>query len=256
MVNEDFIQVVDIHKSFGASKVLKGVTFSAAEHQVTSLIGASGSGKSTILRCINLLEIPDQGKIIIDGTSMPLSKSASKGMHVTDKEALRAVRAKIGMVFQNFNLWSHLTVLQNVIEGPIHVLGKSRKEAIAHAERLIASVGIPEKRDAYPSQLSGGEQQRTAIARTLAMDPKVILFDEPTSALDPEMVGQVLTVMRDLADEGRSIIVVTHEMEFVREVSDKIVFLDEGKVGEEGTPKDLFSHPQTESCHQFLKKIA
>ncbi len=255
MAKEDFIEVVDIHKSFGPTEVLKGVTFSAAEHQVTSLIGASGSGKSTILRCINLLEIPDQGSIVIDGKSLPLSEPTSKGRHVTDKKALRIMRAKVGMVFQSFNLWSHLSVLENVIEGPVHVLGQNRKEAIAHAESLIARVGISEKRDAYPSQLSGGQQQRTAIARTLAMDPKVILFDEPTSALDPEMVAEVLSVMRDLVDEGRSIIVVTHEMDFVREVSDKVVFLSAGKVGEEGTPKDLFSHPRTESCQLFLQKI-
>lgn len=255
MANEDFIKVVDIHKSFGATEVLKGVTFSAAEHQVTSLIGASGSGKSTILRCINLLEIPDQGEIVIDGKSLPLSEPTPKGRNITDKKALRSIRAEVGMVFQSFNLWSHLSVLQNVIEGPIHVLGQSRKEAIAYAERLLARVGISEKRDAYPSQLSGGQQQRAAIARTLAMDPKVILFDEPTSALDPEMVGEVLSVMRDLVDEGRTMIVVTHEMDFAREVSNKVVFLDKGRVGEEGSPSDLFSHPRTQSCQLFLQRI-
>ncbi len=253
--NQDFIQVNDIYKSFDDLEVLKGVTFAAAERQVISLIGASGSGKSTILRCINLLEIPDRGQIIFDGQPLPLSEPNGHDRGITNKKQLRAVRAKIGMVFQSFNLWSHLTVLQNVIEGPVHVLGRSRKEATEYAEALLHRVGILEKRDAFPSQLSGGQQQRAAIARTLAMDPKVILFDEPTSALDPEMIGEVLNVMRDLADEGRSMIVVTHEMGFAREVSDKVVFLDDGRVGEEGPPEVLFANPRTENCQQFLQRI-
>lgn len=254
-VNQDFIQVDDIHKSFGDLEVLKGVTFSATQNQVVSLIGSSGSGKSTVLRCINLLEIPERGEIIIDGQPLPLSAPNASGRVITNRKALRDIRAKIGMVFQSFNLWSHLTVLQNVIEGPVQVLGQNRKEAIERADALLERVGIFDKRDTYPAKLSGGQQQRAAIARTLAMDPKVILFDEPTSALDPEMIGEVLAVMRDLADEGRSMIVVTHEMDFAREVSDKVVFLDKGIVGEEGPPAKLFSNPGTENCRQFLQRI-
>lgn len=251
----DYLTVEGLHKSYGALDVIKGVTFSGAEHEVISLIGASGSGKSTILRCINLLEMPNRGEITIDGVRLPLSDAGVGARKVTDQKALSAIRARLGMVFQGFNLWAHMTILENVIEGPVHVLGHSKAEAKDRAETLLERVGIAEKRHNYPSQLSGGQQQRVAIARTLAMDPKVLLFDEPTSALDPEMVGEVLNVMRDLADEGRTMIVVTHEMGFAREVSDKAIFLHQGRISEQGPPDELFGNPQSAECRQFLAKV-
>ena len=246
--------VEGLHKSFGTLEVIKGVSFEGKEHEVISLLGASGSGKSTILRCINLLEMPTTGEIRIDGLSLPLKKTKS-GLVVSDNKALCQIRARLGMVFQQFNLWAHMTVLQNVIEGPIQVLGISKDEAIAKAEALLKRVGIAEKKHNYPSQLSGGQQQRVAIARTLAMDPKILLFDEPTSALDPEMVGEVLSVMKDLAAEGRTMVVVTHEMGFAREVSDKVIFLHQGKIAESGAPDDVFGAPKTAECQQFLAKV-
>ncbi|WP_299959587.1 ATP-binding cassette domain-containing protein [uncultured Roseobacter sp.] len=250
-----YLKVEGLHKSFGHLEVIKGVSFSGNEHQVISLLGASGSGKSTILRCINLLEMPNQGEISIDGTRLPLSIGKNGVRKVTDQKALCNIRSKLGMVFQGFNLWAHMTILQNVIEGPVQVLGQSKSDATARAEHLLDRVGIADKRHSYPSQLSGGQQQRAAIARTLAMDPKVLLFDEPTSALDPEMVGEVLSVMRDLADEGRTMVVVTHEMGFAREVSDKVIFLHKGKISEQGTPDDVFGNPQSAECRQFLAKV-
>ncbi len=249
-----YLSVEGLHKSFGTLDVIKGVSFSGQEHEVISLLGASGSGKSTILRCINLLELPTRGTIRIDGDKLPL-KQGKDGLVVSDQKALSAIRARLGMVFQQFNLWVHMTVLENVIEGPIQVLGIPKDEAIAKAEALLDRVGIAHKKDAYPSQLSGGQQQRVAIARTLAMDPKILLFDEPTSALDPEMVGEVLSVMKDLAAEGRTMVVVTHEMAFAREVSDKVIFLHQGKIAEEGTPDQVFGAPQTAECQQFLAKV-
>ncbi len=249
-----YLSVEGLHKSFDTLDVIKGVSFSGQEHEVISLLGASGSGKSTILRCINLLEIPTRGTIRIDGEKLPL-KQREHGMAISDQKALSAIRARLGMVFQQFNLWVHMTVLENVIEGPIQVLGIPKDEAIAKAEALLDRVGIAHKKDAYPSQLSGGQQQRVAIARTLAMDPKILLFDEPTSALDPEMVGEVLSVMKDLAAEGRTMVVVTHEMAFAREVSDKVIFLHQGKIAEEGTPDQVFGAPQTAECQQFLAKV-
>lgn len=250
-----YLKVEGLHKSFGSLEVIKGVSFSGDEHQVISLLGASGSGKSTILRCINLLEMPNQGEILIDGTRLPLSRGKNGVRKVTDQRALSNIRSKLGMVFQGFNLWAHMTIQQNVIEGPVQVLGRSKSEAATRAEHLLDRVGIADKRHNYPSQLSGGQQQRAAIARTLAMDPKVLLFDEPTSALDPEMVGEVLSVMRDLADEGRTMVVVTHEMGFAREVSDKVIFLHKGKISEQGTPDDVFGNPQSAECQQFLAKV-
>lgn len=253
-VNPAYLSIEGLQKSFGDLEVIKGVSFEGQEHEVISLLGASGSGKSTILRCINLLEIPTRGTIRIDGESLPLTEGKA-GLRVSDHRALSAIRARLGMVFQQFNLWVHMTVLENVIEGPIQVLGLSKDEAIARAETLLERVGIAAKKNAYPSQLSGGQQQRVAIARTLAMDPKILLFDEPTSALDPEMVGEVLSVMKDLAAEGRTMVVVTHEMGFAREVCDKVIFLHQGKIAEEGTPDEIFGAPKTAECQQFLAKV-
>jgi len=250
-----YLRVENLRKSYGTLEVIKDVSFTLAEHQVLSMIGASGSGKSTILRCINLLEVPNQGEIVIDGDRLPLSEPNGGNRHIVDQVKLSSIRAKLGFVFQSFNLWAHMTVLENVIEGPVHVLRESKAEATTRAEHFLERVGIADKRDNYPSQLSGGQQQRVAIARTLAMNPKVLLFDEPTSALDPEMVGEVLSVMRQLVSEGRSMIVVTHEMGFAREVSDRVMFLHQGGLGEEGTPSDLFGNPQTAACQQFLNQI-
>ncbi|GGE61727.1 ABC transporter ATP-binding protein [Actibacterium pelagium] len=254
-MGEAIIQVRNLHKSYGDLEVLRGIDLTANRHDVISLIGASGSGKSTFLRCLNLLEIPTKGEIFVQGRRMPLSNPENGPAKVTSERELREIRAQLGMVFQQFNLWNHMTVLENVIEAPIRVSRKSKAEAIAHAQELLDRVGLSAKADVYPSQLSGGQQQRVAIARTLAMDPSVILFDEPTSALDPEMVGEVLAVIRDLAGEGRTMIVVTHEMGFAREVSTEVVFLDQGRVGERGAPEQLFGDPQTASCKQFLKKV-
>jgi len=253
--NQDYLRVEDLHKSYGSLEVIKGVSFSIGEHKVLSLLGASGSGKSTILRCINLLETPNKGEILIDGERLPLSPSGTQPRKVIDQRKLCAIRSRLGMVFQQFNLWAHMTVLENVIEGPIQVLGMSKDEAVDKAEHFLERVGIADKKNAYPSQLSGGQQQRVAIARTLAMAPKVLLFDEPTSALDPEMVGEVLSVMRDLASEGRSMVVVTHEMGFAREVSDKVIFLHQGRISEEGSPAEVFGNPQSAECKQFLKQV-
>ena len=248
------IEVRDLHKSYGSLSVLKGVSLSANEGDVISLIGSSGSGKSTLLRCLNVLEMPTSGDVYIDGEALPLSKPNHKPRKVNSENRLRNIRTKLGMVFQNFNLWSHLTVLENIIEAPVHVLKQNKKAAIERAEQLLERVGIPDKRNMYPSQLSGGQQQRVAIARTLALDPKVILFDEPTSALDPEMVGEVLSVMRDLAREGRTMIVVTHEMGFARDVSDHVIYLEDGVICEEGPPSELFSSPRTESLQRFISR--
>jgi ABC-type histidine transport system ATPase subunit len=250
-----YLSVRHIKKKFGNLVVLDGVSLEAPEHGVVSLIGASGSGKSTLLRCINLLTIPDEGDIWIDGTRLPLSDAASPPRHITDKKAVRLARAKLAMVFQSFNLWAHRTILENVTEGPVHVLGVPAVEARERAAALLDRVGIAEKRDFYPAQLSGGQQQRAAIARALAMEPKILLFDEPTSALDPELVGEVLRVMRDLANEGRTMIVVSHEMSFVREVSNKVVFLHQGCIVEEGSPEEIFQSPMSEACQKFLSSV-
>ncbi|CAM2169755.1 lysine/arginine/ornithine ABC transporter/histidine ABC transporter, ATP binding subunit [Burkholderia cepacia] len=246
------VQVEDLHKRFGDLEVLKGVSLSAHEGEVISLIGASGSGKSTLLRCINLLETPTRGRIVVDGEEIGL-KVDRKGRTVpTDARQVERVRTRLGMVFQSFNLWAHRTVLENVIEMPVHVLREPRAEAIARAEQLLERVGLADKRNVYPAFLSGGQQQRVAIARALAMRPKVMLFDEPTSALDPERVGEVLKVIRDLACEGRTMILVTHEMAFARDVSSKVLFLHQGRVKESGTPAEIFDTPQSERCRQFV----
>ncbi|MGB0852436.1 MAG: ABC transporter ATP-binding protein, partial [Pikeienuella sp.] len=215
----------DIQKSFGDLHVLKGVSLNAAQGDVISVLGSSGSGKSTLLRCINFLEPPDSGRITLDGEEIVARTDAAGRIIGADTKQITRLRSKLGMVFQNFCLWAHMTVLENVMEGPVQVLGKSKQEAEAEAIAQLTKVGIADKGGMYPAQLSGGQQQRVAIARALAMNPKVLLFDEPTSALDPELVGEVLKVMRTLADEGRTMIVVTHEMGFAREVSNKVVFL-------------------------------
>ncbi|MCW0182558.1 MAG: ATP-binding cassette domain-containing protein [Zavarzinia sp.] len=248
------LAVDNVYKRFGNIEVLKGISVSAVKGDVISLIGASGSGKSTFLRCINLLETPDSGEIRVEGELIQMKRDKSGHNIPTDPRQVDRIRSKLGMVFQSFNLWSHMTVLQNVMEAPIHVLGKSRAEAMAEAEALLQRVGLAERRNYYPAHLSGGQQQRVAIARALAMNPAVMLFDEPTSALDPELVGEVLAVMRSLADEGRTMLVVTHEMAFARDVSSRVMFLHQGKVEEEGPPSQVFRSPTSERCRQFLAK--
>ncbi len=241
-----------IHKSFGAVEVLKGVSLSARKGDVISMIGSSGSGKSTFLRCLNFLERPTSGTIVLDGAPLICRKDRSGDLSVVDEAALRAYRARVTMVFQQFNLWAHMTARQNVMLGPTRVKGLTQSEAQERADFYLARVGLSHRRDAYPAFLSGGEQQRVAIARALAMEPELILFDEPTSALDPELVGEVLRVMRGLAEEGRTMIVVTHEMNFAREVSNKVLFLSQGVVAEEGAPQEVLRNPQTDRLRSFL----
>jgi arginine:pyruvate transaminase len=246
------IEVERLHKRFGNIEVLKGVSLTAREGDVISLIGASGSGKSTLLRCINMLEIPDEGRILVDGESIHLNHSRPGAPLVSDAKQLVRIRSSLGMVFQNFNLWPHRTVLENLIEAPTQVLRESRAEATERAEALLERVGLAAKRNEYPAFLSGGQQQRVAIARALAMRPKVMLFDEPTSALDPELVGEVLRVIRSLAEEGRTMILVTHEMAFARDVSSKVAYLHQGLIEETGSPDEVFVHPRSERCRQFV----
>jgi octopine/nopaline transport system ATP-binding protein len=246
------LEAEDIHKRFGALEVLKGISVSARQGDVISLIGSSGSGKSTFLRCINLLETPDQGRVVVNGEEIRMRRLASGLSVPADRRQVDRIRARLGMVFQSFNLWTHMTVLENVMEAPVQVLGLPRKEAARLGESLLEKVGIAEKRDHYPSHLSGGQQQRAAIARALAMRPKVMLFDEPTSALDPELVGEVLRVIRQLAEEGNTMLLVTHEMGFAREVSTRVLFLHQGRVEEEGPPTQVLGNPRSERCRQFL----
>jgi len=240
----------DIHKSFGDLQVLKGVSLTANDGDVVSIIGSSGSGKSTFLRCVNFLEMPDRGRITVGGEEIRMD--SRNGRTHLDKRQINRLRTQVGMVFQSFNLWSHMTVLGNVIEGPVHVLKRPKAECREEGMEILRKVGIADKADAYPAQLSGGQQQRVAIARALAMRPRVLLFDEPTSSLDPELVGEVLRVMRQLAEEGRTMIVVTHEMGFAREASDRVIFLHEGRVEEEGPPRQVFDNPQSARCREFL----
>ncbi|WP_275094736.1 aminotransferase class I/II-fold pyridoxal phosphate-dependent enzyme [Pseudomonas pseudonitroreducens] len=246
------IEVRDIHKRFGDFEVLKGVSLSAREGEVISLIGASGSGKSTLLRCINMLEIPNQGSVTVNGETISLTQNRHGEPQVADQKQLTRIRSQLGMVFQSFNLWPHRTVLENLIEAPTFVLHESKTEARERAEALLERVGLAEKRHEYPAFLSGGQQQRVAIARALAVRPKVMLFDEPTSALDPELVGEVLRVIRSLAEEGRTMILVTHEMAFARDVSSHVAFLHKGLIEEQGTPEEVFSRPRSERCRQFV----
>jgi ABC-type histidine transport system ATPase subunit len=242
----------DIHKSFGPLEVLKGVSLTAHEGDVIAMLGSSGSGKSTFLRCINLLETPDSGRVYVGGELIQMTKDRAGRTVPADHDQVDRIRARLGMVFQQFNLWSHMTVLQNVIEAPIHVLKVPKAEAVERAQAVLQKVGLDDKLDYYPSHLSGGQQQRAAIARALAMEPDVMLFDEPTSALDPELVGEVLRVIRQLAEEGRTMIVVTHEMGFAREVSSEVVFLHQGRIEEHGPPREVFGAPKSERFRQFL----
>jgi ABC-type histidine transport system ATPase subunit len=246
------LKVEDLHKRFGEVEVLKGVSLAAKTGDVIAMIGSSGSGKSTLLRCINLLEMPNSGRVAVNGELIRMKSLPDGTALPEDQKQVERIRSKIAMVFQSFNLWSHRTILENVIEAPVHVLKVPRKEAIERAEALLAKVGIAEKRNFYPNHLSGGQQQRAAIARALAMEPSVLLFDEPTSALDPELVGEVLQVMRKLAEEGRTMLVVTHEMGFARDVASQIVFLHKGQIEEQGDPRELIANPKSERLKQFL----
>ena len=237
------ITLKNLHKSFGDITVLNGIDLEVAEKEVVVIIGPSGSGKSTLLRCINHLEQPTEGTVEVDGILL-------------DSEAnINAVRAEVGMVFQRFNLFPHMTVLDNITLAPMKVRGVSKEEAEKTANELLKRVGLGDRGGAYPSQLSGGQQQRVAIARALAMHPKVMLFDEPTSALDPEMVKEVLNVMKKLAEEGMTMVVVTHEMGFAREVGDRVLFIEGGRILEEGTPEEIFSHPKEERLKSFLSEV-
>lgn len=245
------IKISGLRKSFGEHEVLKGVSMTARQGDVVAIIGGSGSGKSTLLRCINFLETPSGGSIEVGGEPIDMKADGS----AKDKKQLEKARQSLGMVFQNFNLWTHMTVLENLIEVPVHVLKTPKAEAIARARALLARVGLEEKEAAYPAFLSGGQQQRAAIARALCMNPKAMLFDEPTSALDPELVGEVLQVIKGLADEGRTMILVTHEMRFAREVASHVIYLHNGVIEEEGPPEELFGAPKSERLKQFLKTV-
>jgi len=246
------ISVVDMRKRFGSLDVLKGISLTAREGDVISILGASGSGKSTFLRCINLLETPDAGTVTVAGETIAMRKRRDGTAEPADRRQVDRIRSQLGMVFQSFNLWSHMTVLENLIEAPVHVQKRPRAQCIEEAHALLSKVGIADKADYYPSHMSGGQQQRAAIARALAMRPKVMLFDEPTSALDPELVGEVLRVMRALAEEGRTMLVVTHEMSFAREVSSRVMFLHKGVVEAEGPPAELFGGSASERFRQFI----
>ncbi len=250
--SSEALVVEDLYKSFGNVEVLKGVSLSAHEHDVVSILGSSGSGKSTFLRCINLLETPNAGRVTVQGELISMRDRRDGSRVAADRRQVERIRAKLAMVFQQFNLWSHMTVMQNVIEAPVHVLRVPKAEALERGKAMLERVGLYDRRDYYPAHLSGGQQQRAAIARALAMEPELMLFDEPTSALDPELVGEVLKVMRSLAEEGRTMLVVTHEMGFARDVSSKVMFLHQGLVGEEGTPDQVFGQPKSERFRQFL----
>jgi len=252
----DKLIVEGLRKRYGNNEVLKGVSLRAKAGSVISIIGSSGSGKSTFLRCVNLLEQPNAGRILLNGEEIRMVPDKNGNLKVADSRQLRRMRVKLSMVFQHFNLWLHLTALENVIEAPIHVLGLSRAEAIARARENLAKVGLNRAIETmYPSHLSGGQQQRVAIARALTMEPEVMLFDEPTSALDPELVGEVLRVMQRLAGEGRTMVVVTHEMSFARNVSNHVIFLDNGTVEEEGPPDQVFQVQRSDRLKQFLAAL-
>jgi polar amino acid transport system ATP-binding protein len=246
------LELTDIHKSYGSLEVLKGVSLKANDGDVISILGSSGSGKSTLLRCINLLEQPAKGRVVIGEEELLLKPGKSGELEAASRKQLEAMRSRIGFVFQSFNLWPHKTILGNIIEAPMHVLKQSREQAVERAEGLLKKVGLFEKRDAYPGNLSGGQQQRVAIARALAMDPQVLLFDEPTSALDPELVNEVLSVIRELAEEGRTMLIVTHEMRFARDVSSQVVFLHQGQIEEIGTPEQVFDNPKSQRVRDFM----
>ncbi|MCX4732991.1 amino acid ABC transporter ATP-binding protein [Streptomyces sp. NBC_01363] len=248
------VEIRSVHKSFGSLEVLRGIDLSVRAGEVTVVLGPSGSGKSTLLRTINHLEKVDHGWISVDGTLVGHRRDGNKLYELREREVLRR-RTRIGFVFQNFNLFPHLTVVENIVEAPVAALGRPKKEAIAAAEKLLARVGLADKAGAYPKQLSGGQQQRVAIARALALEPKLLLFDEPTSALDPELIGEVLDVIKDLALQGTTMIVVTHEIGFAREVADTVVFMDEGRIVEQGAPGDVLDRPEHERTRAFLSKV-
>jgi polar amino acid transport system ATP-binding protein len=245
------LQVSGLSKSFGNSLILKGVSLTVFKGETICVLGPSGSGKSTLLRCINFLETPDQGAIYLRGKRLGMRGGGNIAMSSTE---LSQVRSRIGMVFQHFNLWPHLTVLQNIIEAPIHVQRRPRDEVIFEAEELLKRVGLSEKRDSFPSRLSGGQKQRVGIARALAMKPDLLLFDEPTSALDPELVTEVVEVIKDLAKSGSTMVIVTHELGFAREVSSEVVFMAEGKIVEQSPPAQFFADPKTERTRQFIHR--
>lgn len=246
------LRIRDLSKSFGTHEVLKGISLDVHAGEVISVIGASGSGKSTFLRCINVLEMPNEGRLDFDEFAFDFRDKSGK--RPTQNE-LKALRARIGMVFQSYNLWPHLTVLENVIEAPLRVRKLPRAQAIETAEALLARIGLAEKRNAYPSRLSGGQQQRVAIVRALAMQPRLMLFDEVTSALDPELVGEVLALMATLAADGMTMLLVTHEIGFAREVSNRTIFFDGGRIGEDGPPSEVLRRPKSERLRQFLSRM-
>ena len=246
------LKLDNIHKNFGNLAVLKGVDLTALDGDVISILGSSGSGKSTLLRCINLLENPSQGQIFLGDEPLQLKMGKQGDLTATSPRQLEKFRSKMGFVFQNFNLWPHKTILQNIIEGPTQVLKISKAQAVSEAKMLLQKVGLSDKADAYPENLSGGQRQRVAIARALAMNPQVLLFDEPTSALDPELVNEVLVVIKALAKEGRTMLIVTHEMRFARDVSSQVVFLHEGRIEEMGTPQQVFDNPQSQRVKDFM----
>jgi len=245
------IEIQNLHKAYGSLEVLKGVDLLAPRGNVVSLIGSSGSGKSTLLRCANLLEDSQQGEVLFEGEPIKW-RGTGMGRHPADKAQVTRIRTNLSMVFQQFNLWSHMSILQNVMEAPVTVLARDRAEVEASARRYLDKVGIGDKADAYPAMLSGGQQQRAAIARALCMEPKALLFDEPTSALDPELEQEVVRVIKALADEGRTMILVTHDMKLAADVSDHVIFLHQGLIEEQGPPADLFGSPKTERLRQFL----
>ena len=250
-VGPPIIEIEDLHKSFGALEVLKGVSLVAREGEVVALIGSSGSGKSTLLRCINMLEVPDRGTVTIAGEAVRLA-GAPPHRRVADESQMRRLRSGLGMVFQSFNLWSHMSIVDNVMEAPLHVQKRDRAEVREEALAMLDKVGIAAKADAYPAQLSGGQQQCAAIARALCINPRVMLFDEPTSALDPELEVEVLRVIKLLADEGRTMILVTHDMNFARTVADRVIFLHLGQIEEEGTVDEVFGATRSPRLRQFL----
>ena len=245
------VSIKGLRKKFGDLEVLKDVSLEAREGDVISILGASGSGKSTMLRCINMLEVPTAGEIQIGGEIIRL-KQGRHGLEPADRKQIDRLRSRVAMVFQSFNLWSHMTIIENVIEAPVHVQKRNKAECIAEAETLLKKVGIIDKRNEYPLNLSGGQQQRAAIARALAIRPYVMLFDEPTSALDPELIGEVMRVIRSLAEEGRTMLVVTHEIGFARDVSNRVVFLHAGAIEEDGVPAEVFESPKSKRFRQFI----
>ena len=255
MTPPPIISISGLNKQFENHRVLRDLCLDVTPAEKLSIIGASGSGKSTLLRCINMLETPTRGTITVHGETIEMKSDGQGGQKPANKAQVQRIRTRLAMVFQSFNLWPHLTLLGNVIEIPVHVLGRSKAEAIDSADVLLHRVGLYDKREVYPAFLSGGQQQRAAIARALAIQPEVMLFDEPTSALDPELVGEVLTVIGDLAREGRTMLLVTHEMKFAREVANRIVFLHDGMVEEEGEPEAIFGAPKSEHLKKFIRSV-